>query len=180
MTNNKSKPLVLLLAAMLMGIMSNAQRIYFNFTDGTQQNYTLEDIRKATFTNDVMNLHLTDGTVYSWNLSTIDHYTYNEGLVTSVSDENGSRLTTLQIYPNPTTGQLTVHYTLDARMPVRLEVRDMQGRNVRQMELGTLPAGNYTAQWDGLDSDGKPVAPATYLCCIVTPRVQMSRTFIIR
>jgi hypothetical protein len=171
---------LLTLTLLATALASHGQNVHFNFTDGTQQSYALQDVRKATFTDDVMNLHLTGGTVYSWNISTIDHYTYGEGLVTSVVDNAGSQLPPMHLFPNPTTGQLAVNYTLDVRMPVRLEVRDMQGRTVRQMELGTLPAGNHTAQWDGLDNDGKAVAAGTYLCRIVTPRVQVSRTFIIK
>jgi hypothetical protein len=173
------RDLLLFVLALLPFCAATGQNVYFSFTDGGQQSYALEDVRKATFTDDVMNLHLTDGTIYSWNISTVDHYTYGEGLVTSVADEAGSQLPPMHLYPNPTTGQLTVNYNLDARMPVSLEVRDLQGRTVRQMELGIQPTGAHTAQWDGLDSKGHAVAAGTYLCRIVTPRLQMSRTFIV-
>jgi hypothetical protein len=173
------RDLLLFVLTLLPFCAATGQNVHFSFTDGTQQSYALEDVRKATFTDDVMNLHLTDGTIYSWNISTIDHYTYDEGLITSMVDEAGSQLPPMHIYPNPTTGQLTVNYTLDARMPVSLEVRDLQGRTVRQMELGIQSTGAHTAQWDSLDSNGHAVAAGTYLCRIVTPRVQMSRTFIV-
>jgi len=159
-------------------LAAQGQNVHFNFTDGTQQSYALQDVRKATFTDDVMNLHLTDGTIYSWNVSTIGHYQFDE-LVTGTGPE-AAALAPMKVYPNPTTGSLSVEYALEADAPVSLEVRDMQGRTVRQMELGTQPTGTHTAQWDGLDSEGHAVAAGTYLCRIVTPRVQMSRTFIIQ
>jgi hypothetical protein len=170
----------LLTIAILPFFAANGQSIQFSFTDNTEQSYIIDDTRKATFTGDVMNLHLVDGTVYSWNLSTMKHYTYNEGLVTSLEGNAGSKLAPMSIYPNPTTGQLAVNYTLDARMLVNLEVLDLQGRKVRHMELGEQSVGAQTVQWDGLDSGGKSVAAGTYLCRIITPRVQMSRTFIIQ
>ena len=174
------KDFFLLIITFLPFCPANGQSIYFSFTDNTEQSYIIDDTRKATFTGDVMNLHLIDGTVYSWNLSTMKHYTYNEGLVTSLDNNAGSKLAPMSIYPNPTTGQLVVNYTLDTRMLVSLEVLDLQGRLVRHIELGTQAVGAHTVQWDGLDSGGKSVAAGTYLCRIITPRVQMSRTFIIQ
>ena len=57
----------------------NAQTIDFNYTDGTTSSYNLNDIRKITFDVDIMNLHLWDGTIYSWDVNTIGQYEYNEG-----------------------------------------------------------------------------------------------------
>ena len=170
---------LLTLTLLATALAAQGQNVHFNFTDGTQQSYTLEDVRKTTFTDDVMNLHLTDGAVYSWNVSTIDRYTFNEVLVTSISNEKGNQLSISRIYPNPTTGLLTVSYTLDTRIPVSIEVRDLQGRTVRKMDLGTQPAGANTVQWDGLDAKGNFVTAGTYLCHIITPQVRMCRTFIV-
>jgi hypothetical protein len=156
----------------------NGQNIRFNFTDGTQQSYALIDVRKATFTDDVMNLHLTDGTIFSWNVSTIGHYEFDE-LVTGTGQQVAT-LAPMKVYPNPTTGSLSMEYALEAETSVTIELRDMQGRTLRQMELGTQPAGKHTAQWDGTDAEGLPAAAGTYLCRIITPRVQMSHTFIIQ
>ena len=178
MTNNNSKPIALLAIAALFTLGLRAQNVHFNFNDGTQQSYALQDVRKTTFTDDVMNLHLIDGTIYSWNVSTIGHYQFDE-LVTGIGTQ-AAALAPMKVYPNPTTGSLFVEYALEADAPVSLEVRDMQGRTVRTMELGTRPEGTHTAQWDGLDSDGHSAAAGTYLCRIITPRVQMSRTFIIQ
>ena len=170
---------ILTLTLLATFLAAQGQNVHFNFTDGTQQSYTLEDVRKTTFTDDVMNLHLTDGTIYSWNVSTIGHYEFDE-LVTTGNEPQAPTLAPMKIYPNPTTGRLSVEYALEADAPVSLEVRDMQGRTVRIMELGTQPKGTHTAQWDGTDAQGRPAAAGTYLCRIITPRVQMSRTFIIQ
>jgi hypothetical protein len=169
--------LTLIVAALTATV--HGQNVYFNFTDGTQQSYALVDVRKATFTEDEMNLHLTDGTIYSWNVNTIGHYTFNS-VVTEVSESEAQALAQMKVYPNPTTGSLSVEYALEAETSVTIELRDMQGRTVRQMELGSQPAGSPTARWDGTDAEGLPAAAGTYLCRIITSRVQMSRTFIIQ
>lgn len=166
------------LTLLATALAAQGQNVQFNFTDGTQQSYALQDVRKATFTDDVMNLHLIDGTVYSWNVSTIGHYEFDE-LVTGTGTQ-AAALAPMKVYPNPTMGSLSVEYALEADAPVSLEVRDMQGRTVRHMELGTQPAGTHTSQWDGTCNDGRPAAAGTYLCRIITPRVQMGRTFIIQ
>jgi hypothetical protein len=170
----------LLTIAILPFFEANSQSILFSFTDNTEQSYVLGNTRKSTFSVNAMNLHLIDGTVYSWNLSTMKHYTYNEGLVTSLDGNAGSKLAPMSIYPNPTTGQLAVNYTLDVRMLVSLEVLDLQGRLVQHIELGTQEVGAHIAKWDGLDNNGHAAKAGTYLCRIITPRVQMSRTFIIQ
>jgi hypothetical protein len=170
---------LLLLNLLLAAVAAQGQNIHFNFTDGTQQSYALQDVRKTTFTEDVMNLHLTDGTVYSWNVSTIGHYEFDE-LVTTDNAQQNAVLAPMKVYPNPTTGSLSVQYALETEASVSFEVRDLQGRTVRQMEQGTRPAGSHTAQWDGTDAEGRAVAAGTYLCRIITPRVHMSRTFIIQ
>jgi hypothetical protein len=170
---------ILTFAFSLAILFAQGQNVHFSFTDGTQQSYALQDVRKATFTADVMNVHLTDGTVYSWNVSTIDHYEYDE-LVTTGSDLQNSTLAPMKVYPNPTTGSLAVEYALESDATVHFEVRDLQGRTVHQVELGLQTAGPYIAQWDGLGADGRAIAAGTYLCRIVTQRMQMSRTFIIQ
>jgi len=170
---------LLLTLAILPFCAATGQNVHFSFTDGTQQSYALEDVRKATFTDDVMNLHLTDGTVYSWNVSTIGHYEFDE-LVTTDNAQQNAVLAPMKVYPNPTTGRLSVEYALETEASVSLEVRDLQGRIVRLLEQGTRPAGSHTALWDGTDAEGRAAAAGTYLCRIITPRVKMSRTFIIQ
>jgi len=162
-----------------VGVAAHGQNVHFHFTDGTQQSYALQDVRKTTFSADLMNLHLNDGTVYSWNVNSIGHYEYDE-LVSTGSGPQSSTLAPMKVYPNPTTGLLSVEYALETEASVRLEVRDMKGRTVRVLELGARPAGSHTAQWDGIDAEGRAVTAGSYLCRIITPRVQMSRTFIIQ
>ena len=43
----------------------------------TQSSYGLEDVRKITFDGDLMNLHLLDGSLYTWNVSTILNVSFN-------------------------------------------------------------------------------------------------------
>ena len=110
MTKNKSKPIALLGAAMLMGTTSFAQSIHFNYTDGTNASYNLEDVRKITFDADVMNLHLLDGSVYAWNVSTIGHYEYDETSLNLNEWISAANAWEVSVYPNPTSTDLQLGF----------------------------------------------------------------------
>lgn len=172
------KPLAILIV-FAAATSTQGQNVHFSFTDGTQLSYPLQEIRKASFSNDTMSLHLTDGTVFSWDISTIGHYEYDE-LAGIHPEEQVNTLVPFSIYPNPTEGHLTVKFELVSKTTVYLEVCDQYGHILRQIELGTLPSGTHTAQWDGQDEVHKRVAAGTYICRIRTPRMQMSRTFIVQ
>jgi len=45
---------------------------------------------------------------------------------------------------------------------VTVDVSDLQGRLVRRFSLGPSPAGPGAVQWDGLDGEGKRLAPGRY------------------
>ena len=47
-------------------------------------------------------------------------------------------------------------------MHVRLEVLDPQGRRVRVLADGYLPAGHHAIEWDGRSEAGTRVAPGVY------------------
>jgi len=53
-----------------------------------------------------------------------------------------------EVYPNPTSGTVTLNMTLDRTAPVRLEVLDLLGKTVLRSDLGTLMTGNTTRNID--------------------------------
>ena len=73
----KLKPLSLPFLSFLISAMVTAQSIHFDYIDGTTAAYNLEDLRKITFDADVMNLHMLDGSLYAWNVSTIGNNQYD-------------------------------------------------------------------------------------------------------
>ena len=106
-------PLLLLSAGSLW-----AQSFYLNFTDGTQAAYNISDVRKITFTGNIMNLNKTDGTVYSWDVNTIEECRLDE-TVTSIGPK-GNTLTPVKIFPNPTGGVIEITYALETETQVTL------------------------------------------------------------
>ena len=96
---------------MLQILFASAQSLYFNFTNGTSSSYDLIDIEKITFDDDLMKLHLLDGSLFSWNVSSIGHYEYDENNVGNVDELlNEINSFNLNIYPNPVGDFLNISY----------------------------------------------------------------------
>ena len=71
----------------------------------------------------------------------------------------------LAVGPNPAAGHARATVSLDAPAAVRVEVVDLQGRTVRVLADGTLPAGDTA-----LPFDTAGLAAGLYLVRLRTPR----------
>lgn len=81
----------------------------------------------------------------------------------TASGEAGEGLLVLDpAFPNPAAGALQLRFRLSADASVNLAVFDMAGRKVREMDLGARAAGTQEATWDGVDKEGRRVAPGVY------------------
>jgi hypothetical protein len=65
--------------------------------------------------------------------------------------------------PNPARAGALVRFGLPRAGRVTLAVHDAQGRRVRMLEAGTLPAGEHTQRWDGTDDAGRALPAGLYL-----------------
>ncbi len=148
---------------MLFTVGLRAQSIHFNYTDGTNASYNLADVRKITFDTDLMNLHLWDGSVYGWNVSTIGDYQYNESLLNVQEWLNSANAREVLIFPNPTSTNLNVRYNLAKEDDITIALFDMQGKLILQKRVGkqvsgehqetlnltSIPQGNYGCRISG-------------------------------
>jgi hypothetical protein len=161
------KPL-LLLALACGPALAQAQTVYFHFTDGTTQTYAVEDIRKLTFVGDEQVLWLNDGTQYTWNVSTIGQYEFDETIgIEHIA--SGVAPLRLHLYPNPASAEVTVETELPQGGRLVVDILDLQGRVVRSLYAGERPAGPYRLQWDSTDGRGARLAQGTYLVRMATP-----------
>ena len=157
----KSKPFILLAIAMIVSTMSFAQSIHFNYTDGTNASYNLEDVRKITFDADVMNLYLLDGSVYAWNVSTIGDYQYDETLVNVQEWLNNANAWEMAVYPNPTNSMLNIRFQLPKEDNISIALIDIQGKLLLYKNLGNKAVGEHQ---ETFDLNGIP--QGTYICLI--------------
>jgi DNA-binding beta-propeller fold protein YncE len=74
--------------------------------------------------------------------------------------------------PNPFNPSTIVGFTLPANGHVRVTVHDVHGRLVCTLLDDTLPAGRHRAQWNGLNSDGRPAQSGVYFLRVESGRNQ--------
>jgi aminopeptidase N len=70
--------------------------------------------------------------------------------------------------PNPFGRSTAIRLSIPRSQHVRLEIYDATGRRVARLVDERLAAGSADAVWDGRDTEGRPVAPGTYFCCLST------------
>ena len=145
-------------------LFATGQSIYFNFSDGNSSSYNLIDIEKITFDEDVILLHLLDGSLFSWNVSSIGNFEYDENMVGDAGellDEMNSL--NLKVYPNPASEFISLSYYLSKDDALHFEIYDHNGRlfsekNVgpktlgehqEQIFIGDLPSGSYLLKVKG-------------------------------
>ena len=154
---------LLFFALVAISTSVKSQSVYFNYTDGTNAEYNLADVRKITFVADEMNLQLLDGSVYSWNVSSIGNYQFDENPLGV--DELLNKVNTWQVavFPNPATNLLNVKYTLPTDDKILISLFDLQGKLIfevnkgnrkkgeheESLDISILPAGQYVCRISG-------------------------------
>jgi hypothetical protein len=151
----------------------HAQTIDFNYTNGTNASYNVSDVRKITFVNDIMNLHFNDGSVYSWNVSSIGYYTYDETLVNVDSYISKLNELKMNIFPNPTNNFLNISFNLPVEDNLIIAIYDLQGKIIFEKHLGNLNAGINT---ETIDMIG--LVASNYIFKIYGKNVSFSKTII--
>jgi hypothetical protein len=75
-------------------------------------------------------------------------------ITTGIEPElSGSNLYKLSIYPNPFRDEIQIDYSLNTASSVRIQLRDMLGREVATLENGMKSADSYHLEWNATDCD---------------------------
>ncbi len=69
----------------------------------------------------------------------------------------------LTVFPNPSSGETVISFSLHQSGFVELSVLDILGRTVRTLMTGEQPAGLHRIQWDGKDARSNKVASGGYV-----------------
>ena len=88
-------------------------------------------------------------------------------------------------YPNPFNPETWIPYQLAKPADVTLTIYDIQGRVVRDLDLGHQRAGMYqsrarAAYWDGRNAVGEPVASGIYFYTLKAGEFNTTRKMLIR
>jgi hypothetical protein len=152
MTIGKSKTGLLFIVAFLFTLGLRAQSVFFNYTDGSANAYALQDVRKIDFSGELMNLHLLDGTVYTWNISSVGYYEYQTDTPLKIEDWlSKANDWQVKIYPNPSNGLQTLVLNLPKDEMLKLSIMDLSGKRVFEKDMGQLRKGEYALplEFDG-------------------------------
>lgn len=68
-----------------------------------------------------------------------------------------------RVFPNPFNPRVKVEFSLPEAAHVEAVIYDLQGRRVRTLVSGPLPAGQHALRWDSRDEDGRRQPTGTYL-----------------
>jgi hypothetical protein len=153
--------LPLALIAFTHTILAQSEFIHVHFTDGTMQNFTLQEVQKIDFTATQIRLHQTNETVISWNYDLIDFYRYDD-LETAI-DETASltKEIRMEVYPNPAKDVVNVHYRLPVQEVIHVALYSFHGKRIFEQKLpntqegiwqydsSDLPAGSYVVVLQG-------------------------------
>jgi hypothetical protein len=69
-----------------------------------------------------------------------------------------------QNYPNPFNPETWIEYRLPERAQVSINIYNVAGQLVRQLESAKRPPGAYRTRWDGRDHNGHQAASGVYFC----------------
>ena len=88
-------------------------------------------------------------------------------------------------YPNPFNPETWIPYQLSAAAEVTVTIHSSDGKLVRTLELGQMPAGIYqsrsrAAYWDGRNAAGEPVASGVYFYTLRAGDFSATRKMVIR
>ena len=88
-------------------------------------------------------------------------------------------------YPNPFNPETWIPYKLSAAAAVTVTIHSPDGKLVRTLELGQVPAGAYSdkdraAYWDGRNAQGEPVASGVYFYTLTAGDFSATRKMVIR
>jgi hypothetical protein len=131
---------IVLLAVILTSLGVKAQNVYFSYSDGTSGTYSLNDVRRMTFSNNVLNLDLNDGTNYQWNINDVVSFRYNE--VTGIGEViKGLNGLDVKLFPNPNSGSFQLAYKLPKQTNVDVSLYSTDGKLVKTLYKGQQSAG---------------------------------------
>ncbi len=90
----------------------------------------------------------------------------------SVRTEQPKQFRVYPNFPNPFNPQTTIPYDLAQTGQTRIQVFDIQGREIRMLVDAPQSAGHYMVEWNGLTSDGLSVGTGVYFCRIMSGEQQ--------
>ena len=105
---------------------------------------------------------VSDGALFSFGRTSPVHVGYLDcGSITAVEPAAPARAQ-IAAYPNPFNPRTEIQVELPAAQRAVVSIHDAQGRRLRTLFAGELPAGASTFTWDGTDDAGRGLSSGVY------------------
>jgi hypothetical protein len=82
------------------------------------------------------------------------------------------------IHPNPFNPQTTVAFTLASAELVRIAIYDVRGTLVRRLSDESMPAGEHSVVWNGVDAAGRPASSGIYFVRMIAGSYEETRKIV--
>jgi hypothetical protein len=126
-----------------------------------------------------------DDELYDWlfddPIPHFDQYcwTVADSIGEAVIDHGGSQLPTKfelgQNHPNPFNPITVIDFALPTASQVNVDIYNVLGQKVRTLVNESMPAGYYSATWDGTNDNGQPAASGIYFYKIEAGKFQNTK-----
>ncbi len=146
------------------------QRVSFSISDYVTPTSTM---KMRFVANDTLDASLVEAAVDDW---------YLVGYSTTLGVDPSARHEALAVqpaWPNPFRASTSVRFMLPVAGHVELSVFDLQGRKIRTLVRGDLPAGAQTTVWDGHDESGRRVSSGPYYVRLTRGNDVLSRSIVL-
>jgi hypothetical protein len=155
---------------------ASAAPIAYNTGSSTLQWRELESFGAGTEAHYFLRIRMADNqTIWTGPV----YVTYDPSGSVAVDDRPAGVLR-LAAHPNPTSGQVSVEFTLPTSEPrATVAVYDLGGRLVRNLTSGALAAGEHRFTWDGRGTDGARAHAGVFFLRLVTRRGSVSKKLLV-
>lgn len=105
-------------------------------------------------------------------------FEFRTALDTAIEDEVPAQpFALLPNYPNPFKDQTSVVFEVsgETSAAIHLDVYDLRGRHLLQLESGYFSPGSHRVLWNGVNAEGQPLASGTYLLRLQAGEIQQTR-----
>lgn len=153
--------------------LTNAQYIFVNNQDLTFSSYSIEEVQRLTFENNQMILRLFDGTEFSFDLSDLANYRYDDQSMSTEDFLAEANAWDLSVYPNPSKNMVNISFNLIDASPITYQVFDIKGRKLLEKKLHMLSEGQ-----NNIEVSLGHLPEGFYLLQLANERVKISRKLI--
>lgn len=97
------------LMCLFVAFNSNGQSIYFTTQNGSVAEYGLDDVKNITFQDSILNLNMTNGITYSWDINELQKFEYSNFVNSIMSFDSRSTNLIKSIAPSHNNGTFRMY-----------------------------------------------------------------------